>query len=265
MPDGGQERVFESDEDLLLAQAGHEPVIAGAEVDGLPGAGRGHGRGAQGGVEPAVAVASAAGLVLAGGRVVAGAEPGPRGEVACGREAGHVAAGLRDDGFGDVLADAGDGLQQLKLADEGEHLLVDPVGQLTDRDGEVVDAFQVEAAQERVVLAEVPGAGLDQRVDLGAHASLGHRGQGVGVAFAVDESAQHGPARDAHDVGGHAGELDARVLPFLLERLDSPGPLGGEGGAVASEVAQVPDRLGGTNGALSRPHSPSWHSHAASV
>lgn len=95
-------------------------------------------------------VASSAGFVLAGGFVVARADSGPRGEVACGREAGHVTAGLRDEDFSDALADAGDGLQQLKLAAEREYLLLDPRGQLADR-AEVVDAFKVEPAQERVV------------------------------------------------------------------------------------------------------------------
>ncbi|MCD9146111.1 hypothetical protein LUZ28_29130 [Streptomyces albireticuli] len=80
--------------------------------------------------------------------------------MACGREAGYVGAGLRDEGFGDPLADAGDGLRQLKLAGERERVLLGPRGQLADRRSEVVDAFQVEPAQERVVLAEVPGQGM---------------------------------------------------------------------------------------------------------
>jgi hypothetical protein len=70
VPDRGQVRVFECDQGFLLAQAGHEAQVAGAEVGGVAGAGGGRGGGAQGGAQPAVAVASAAGLVLAGGFVV---------------------------------------------------------------------------------------------------------------------------------------------------------------------------------------------------
>ncbi|WP_294002294.1 hypothetical protein [Streptomyces sp.] len=114
--------------------------------------------------------------------------------MAGGREAGHVAAGLGDDDFGDSLADAGHGGQQLKLAGEREHLLLDPRGQLVDRPGEVVHAFQVQSAEERVVCAEVPGQRLDQCGELRSQAGFGHPRPGVDVAFTLDQGGEHGPS-----------------------------------------------------------------------
>jgi hypothetical protein len=71
--------------------------------------------------------------------------------VAGGAEAGHVASGLGDQDLHGGPANAGDGLQQLNLPRKRAHLLLDPRRQLGDRGLELVDALQVQAAQERVV------------------------------------------------------------------------------------------------------------------
>src|SRR5215207_6811033 len=47
---------------------------------------------------------------------------------------------------------------------------------------------------------------------LAAHPSFGELGKPLGVALPDDQSLQHGPTRDAHDVGGHGGQLDQGVL-----------------------------------------------------
>jgi hypothetical protein len=74
-----------------------------------------------------------------------------------GGETGHVRAGLGDDHLGDGLADSGDGGQLFKLAGKRAHLLLDPGGQLRDRRRQLVDTVQTQSAEERVMLAEVPG------------------------------------------------------------------------------------------------------------
>ncbi len=93
-----------------------------------------------------------------------------------GGKAGHVSAGLGNDDLSDALTDPGQGDQVLKLVGERAHLLLDPPRQFQDRRRELVDALQVQAAQEGVVVTEVPGQRLLQLVDLGAHPGLGHLG-----------------------------------------------------------------------------------------
>lgn len=141
------------------------------------------------------------------------------------------------------MADAGDGLQQLNLVGKRAQLFLDPRRQFGDRGLELVDAFQVQAAQERMVFCEVADQRFGECGDLGAHAGLGHLGQGVGVAFPADERFEHGPAGDAEDVGRHRRQLDPGVFEFLFQPLGFPAQLMGQGGAVTGEVAQVPDRF----------------------
>ena len=55
------------------------------------------------------------------------------------------------------LAHPRDRRQVLKLAGKREHLLLNARRQFPDRCGELVDALQMQPAQERVVLTEVAG------------------------------------------------------------------------------------------------------------
>src|SRR5664280_1389996 len=169
VPDGGQGGVLDGNDCLLFTQSGHQTGVAGAEVGAFPGATGGHGGGAEGTAEPPVTVPAFTRVLSAGGLVVARADPSPGSEVGRGAEAGHVCAGLGDDDFGGGLLDPGDGHQAFNLWGERAHLLVDSRRELLDGGGQLVDARQVHAAQERVVLTKVAGQGLDQGGDLGSH------------------------------------------------------------------------------------------------
>jgi hypothetical protein len=103
----------------------------------------------------------------------------------------------------------------------------------------------MQPAQEGVVLPEVPGQCLHQLGDLGAHPGFGHLGQHVHVPFTLDQRTEHGPPGDSEDVRGHAGEFDPGVFEFLFQSLGLPGTFRGQGGPVAGEITQVPDRLTG--------------------
>ncbi len=77
-----------------------------------------------------------------GGLAVTGTDPCPRGEVPRGRELAHVAAALGDEDLRDTTADAGNGLQQIKLTGERAHLLLDPHREFLDRSTELIDTLE---------------------------------------------------------------------------------------------------------------------------
>jgi len=165
--------------------------------------------------------------------------------VSGGGEPGHVTTGLGDDHLSGALPHPRDGLQALDLAGERAHLFLDPGRELLNRRGELVDAVQVQLAQERVVLAEVPPQRLDQLGDLGAHPGVRQLGQHPGIPFPGDQRRQHRPPGLAQDVRRDAGQFDPGVFQFLLQPVGLPGAFSGQGGAVTGQIPQVPDRFGG--------------------
>jgi hypothetical protein len=154
-----------------------------------------------------------------------------------GGEAVHVAAGLGDDHFGDGPVDPGDGVEEVEGAMKGCHRLLDASGELVDHRGELVVVVQMQACQERVVLAEASGQGLGEFGDLVAELAFGQVREGLWGGFAADEGFEHGPAGDAHDVGGDGGEFDAGVLQQFLQPLHHAGAFAGGGGPGPGEVA----------------------------
>ena len=79
-----------------------------------------------------------------------------------GAKPGHVTTGLSDDHLSGGLTHPGNGRQLLQLAGKRAHRLLDPRREFQDRRTELVDALQVQSAQKRVVVCEVPGQRLDQ-------------------------------------------------------------------------------------------------------
>lgn len=148
----------------------------------------------------------------------------------------HVAAGLRDDHLGDGPVDPGDGVEQVERGTKGSHRLLDPGVQLPDGVGELVVVIQVQPGQEGVVGAEAAGQRLGELGDRAAELALGHLREDLGISFAADECLQHGPAGDAHDVGGDRGQFDPGVLQQLLQALDDLTALAGELGAGSGQV-----------------------------
>src|SRR5207249_438107 len=78
-----------------------------------------------------------------------------------------------DEFLGADPSDAGHRIQLGDLGRERGDLVLDPCGQLVDPPGQLVDALQHHPAEEPVVVVEVPGQGLLELAELGAHARPG--------------------------------------------------------------------------------------------
>ena len=127
---------------------------------------------------------------------------------------------------------------------DGGDQLLDAGGEPVDLDAEGVDLVQQHPRQLGVVVVEAAGQRLHQGGALAAHPPPGQLGQHLGVALPGDQRLQHGPPGDAHDVGGHRGQLDQGVLQQLLQPLHVPGAVGGQVGPQPGVVPQPAD-LGG--------------------
>ena len=73
------------------------------------------------------------------------------------------------------------------------HRLFDAPGELVDHGGELVVLVQIQAGQERVVLAEASRQGLGELRDLVAKLAFGQVREDLRVTFAADEGFEHGP------------------------------------------------------------------------
>ena len=173
-----------------------------------------------------------------------------------GGEGAHVQADLSDDDLGGARSDPWDlvqardgrqdrragsgtgvgagapiGVDTLCSGDRRDHL-IDPGGEVVDLGGQGADLVQQDLGQLAVVVAELAGQGLHQRVVLDPQPALGQAGQSEGVTLPGDQRLDHGPPRDAHDVGGHAGDLDQGVLQQLRQSLDLAAAFAGDRGSV---------------------------------
>ena len=155
---------------------------------------------------------------------------------------GHVRAHLGDDRLGRPHVDPRDRVEQVTgMGERGDRRLDLPI-EHRDRLVELLDVAEGEADEEGVVTGEAPDEGLAQLGDPPAQAALREVGEDVRVPFARDQGGEHGPSRDAHDLGRDRVEPDAGIGERLLDplALRHPGP--DEALAVAGEVAQDPDR-----------------------
>ena len=161
--------------------------------------------------------------------------------MAGGRKDRHVDADLGDDALGRAFADPSDGVQPVTgRGERGDHLVHTGV-EAGDRGLQVLQVPKRQPDQQRMMLPEAAPQGLAQLGKLLAQLALGQLGQDLGVAFAGDQGLEHGPARDAQDVGGDRVQLDASVLQGLLDPL-ALGAMGlDEPLAVADKVPQLPD------------------------
>jgi len=92
------------------------------------------------------------------------------------------------------------------------------------------------------MVVEVPGQGLLELAELGAHARAGQLGEHLGVTLPTDHCLEHLPARHPEDVACHTRQLDLGVLQELLHPLLLPGPLADQGAPVPGQVTQPADR-----------------------
>ena len=107
-----------------------------------------------------------------------------------------------DDGLGGAFADPGDGVQPVTGHGERGHHFVHAGVEAGDRGLQVLQVLQRQPDQQPMMLAEAAPQGLAQLGELLTQLALGQLCQDLGVAFADDQGLEHGPARDAQDVGG---------------------------------------------------------------
>ena len=261
------------DDDQQGPADGHDGFLAAAAAGDAPvplaqegvGAARRGGSVAEDPGQVAVAVAGGVlAFLLPGGFLDAGGELGPGDQVPGGGEPPHVGPDLGQDRAGGDGADAGDLGQALdRCGVRGGHLL-DPLIQRGDVGVDSVGPGQHLGQQERVVIGEVAGERLLQRGDLAAHHTPRQLRQRFRIALPADQRGQHLAARDAEDVRDNHAQLDARILQQLLHPLLLRGPRRHQVGAVAGDIAQLPDlRAGARNSAGSsaarRPCTARWH------
>jgi hypothetical protein len=163
-----------------------------------------------------------------------------------GGELAHVQPDLGDDHLGGLDADAGDLIEAIgrreqdrrrvrvravvggaataaRVAEpglvggwlgsgDGRDQFLDPGREAVCLRGQRVDVVQQHPGQFRVVVVEAAGQRLHQGGALAAHPSFGELGKHLGVALPDDQGLQHGPTRDANDVGGHGGQPGQGVL-----------------------------------------------------
>jgi hypothetical protein len=108
---------------------------------------------------------------------------------------------------GAPVAEAALVLGRLGSGDSRDQLL-DPGREAVCLRGQRVDVVQQHPGQFGVVVVEAAGQRLHQGGALAAHPSFGELGKHLRVALPDDQGLQHGSTRDAHDVGGHGGQLD---------------------------------------------------------
>jgi hypothetical protein len=165
-------------------------------------------------------------------------------------ELGHVQAHLGDDRLGGGPSDSSDLIQSL---DRGQGTLViaqgitsrrsdrrrlgsgdrpdqllDVGAQHLDLLSQGVDLVEQYPKELGVVLVEAAGQRLEESRPLDSHPPLGQRRERLRITLAGDERLHHRSARDAVDVGRHAGELDERVFEQLLDAFFLPAAVMGQ-------------------------------------
>jgi hypothetical protein len=125
----------------------------------------------------------------------------------------------------------------------------------------VVEVVQVQAAHQRVVVAEAAFQGHGQVRDLGPHLPPGQLGQDRAAALAVDEGLDHRPAGLGGDRGRHRVDLDPGILQHVAQPGDLADPLLGHLGAIAEHIpggldVRRGDEAAGQQPALQQVHQP---------
>ena len=118
-----------------------------------------------------------------------------------GGELGHVRTGLGDDHVSLGRGHPRDAHQQLPDRYERDDHHLDPLGDVLDRGGVLVDQVQVGACQEGVLVAEAADQRLGQFRRHGAQLPLGQHRR---VLFPGDQRLEHrppGPQGSGHSAG----------------------------------------------------------------
>src|SRR5450755_1784226 len=120
---------------------------------------------------------------------------------------------------------------------------LDPLVQLGDLGGQVIDEVQQHADLETVDVAEPAGQGLLQLGLAGVQPVIAERGQRGGAALAVHQGLQEPAAAAAHQVRDHAGDLQQGILQDLLDPVLVTDPVMGQVRPQPGQRPQVADGL----------------------
>jgi hypothetical protein len=107
---------------------------------------------------------------------------------------------------------------------------------------QVIHLSEVELEEEAVVLGDTPAQRLDQRSAAGLEPTAAQRDQLLRVGFASDERIEDRAPALAEDVADHAGDLDVRVLEYLLDPVRVLDDLATELLARSPQVTDLLDR-----------------------
>ncbi len=138
--------------------------------------------------------------------------------MAGGWECAHLHPDLGDQGPGDLVADAGHGLQELDLSEKGNEHALDLRVQGLDRLVGRIDLIQVRSHHEPVMRRDASVKRRGQALSGGLQARVRQAGQRAGVGLARNQRLQHRPATDANDVADDRTELDVGILQRLRIR-----------------------------------------------
>src|SRR4029077_13213706 len=171
-------------------------VIEGLEVGVFLAGGRPSGLN-QRRAEPGVALTQTGRPSFAGTLVAAWTQSGPGDQVPSRREALGVEADLSQDDPCRRLLDARDRLEQLYLASKRVEGLSHAGIDLSDRQIQGVDLFEMKPQQESMMLKQPASKRIAQLLMGGANASTLELSQRLGIALASDKGLQNGTAGDS--------------------------------------------------------------------
>jgi len=241
--DNDKDAMSDCDDCLPLTSPLGETMVLSAQI-GVLGSDAGMGGLDEGASQVGVALARLPASVLSRALIVPRTDACPRGKMLVARKNGHVDADLGDHGLDSPYIDSRDAVKQLSGLLERDKPYSYLLAQFLDRFFKEVDMGEDCLQQYAVVGPETAFEGLPQFGKFLPESAPGKVGKGVRAGRAFEEGLEHQLRRQAHDVGGYRGELDIGRLKELMETIHFTGPLLDQGGTVAGEVPQIPDRLG---------------------
>jgi hypothetical protein len=151
---------------------------------------------------------------------------------------------LGDDALRGAPVDPGDGVQQVDLSGERGDQPINLGREVLDRLVQKVELGQDLFHDQPMVGHEAALQCPTQQGNLRTQPAAGQLGKNLRVTRARNQRHQHVAPGFAQNVGGHRGQLDARVLEHLIQPLDLPAPLIDLGLAVTGQIPQLANRLG---------------------
>ena len=107
--------------------------------------------------------------------------------------------------------------------------------------------------QECVVFGDPSQQSLLELFPLGLQPATRQSAELLRIAFSSDDRLNHVPARPAHHISGHRGELDVGIRQEFLNAVDHRTPLTHQLAPLPRQIAQLANRLGRNEARLQQP------------